>query len=212
MEIATIMKERKLFPFFDLAYQGFSSGDLESDAWSVRYFASLGFDMFCAQSFSKNFGLYNDRVGLLAIIVSDQSHIAIAKSHVELIGRRVHASSPHHGARIVSTILNNQALREEWKGCVTKMATRIKLMRQKLYQKLVVLGTPGSWEHVVQQNGMFFYSGLNVRQVEFLTKEYHIYLLKSGRINMCGLTLENMDYVANAIHEAVTNIHDEPEV
>jgi aspartate aminotransferase len=211
-QVAGIMKERKLFPFFDIAYQGFASGDLDSDAWAVRHFVNEGFECLVAQSFSKNFGLYNERVGNLVVVVSDSAACAPIKSQTELIIRKSYSNPPSHGARVVASVLNNPALQTEWREHVKNMAARILAMRQGLYTKLKSRGTPGSWEHIIQQNGMFSYTGLNAKQCEFLIKEYHIYLLKSGRINICGLTPKNLDYVANAIHEAVTQVKDEPKL
>jgi len=212
MEIAAIMKERRLFPFFDVAYQGFATGDLDADAFGPRYFISQGMEILIAQSYSKNFGLYNERVGNLVVVTSDSSQIKAIKSQTELLVRKTWSNPPSHGARVVAAVLNNAALNTEWRENVKLMSDRIKLMRQKIYEKLKSLGTPGSWEHLVQQIGMFGYTGLNARQCEFLMKEYHIYVMKSGRINMCGLNLKNLDYVANAIHESVTQIRDDPKL
>ncbi|KAG8227200.1 hypothetical protein J437_LFUL003406 [Ladona fulva] len=205
-KIADVMQERKLFPFFDSAYQGFASGDVEKDAFAVRYFEKRGFEFVCAQSFAKNFGLYNERVGNLTMVFNDKEVIAKVKSQVTLVIRGMYSNPPNHGARVVSTILNNPSLYEEWKGCIKTMADRIMSMRKGLRERLEAKGTPGTWEHITKQIGMFSYTGLNLRQVEHMVKEHHIYLLKSGRINMCGLTTKNIDYVANAIHDSITKL------
>ncbi|XP_046667734.1 aspartate aminotransferase, cytoplasmic [Homalodisca vitripennis] len=201
--IADIVQERKLFPLFDSAYQGFASGDLEKDSYAVRYFVSRGFELLCCQSFAKNFGLYNERIGNLTFVVHDQKVVAPMKSQVTLIVRGMYSNPPSHGARIVAGVLNDPELFEEWKGCIKTMSGRILEMRQALRDRLEKLGTPGTWEHITRQIGMFSYTGLNQRQVEHLVNHYHIYLLKSGRINMCGLTTKNIDYVAQSIHETV---------
>ncbi|KAG8256642.1 Golgi Transport [Homalodisca vitripennis] len=201
--IADIVQERKLFPLFDSAYQGFASGDLEKDSYAVRYFVSCGFELLCCQSFAKNFGLYNERIGNLTFVVHDQKVVAPMKSQVTLIVRGMYSNPPSHGARIVAGVLNDPELFEEWKGCIKTMSGRILEMRQALRDRLEKLGTPGTWEHITRQIGMFSYTGLNQRQVEHLVNHYHIYLLKSGRINMCGLTTKNIDYVAQSIHETV---------
>jgi len=203
-KIADVIEEKKLFPFFDCAYQGFASGSLEQDAWAVRYFALRGFDMLCTQSFAKNFGLYNERVGNLTLIVKDPKVIPNMKAQITLLVRGNYSNPPHHGARIVLTVLTNPELFEEWKQCIMTMSTRIKTVRQMLRDKLVALGTPGTWDHITQQIGMFSYTGLTPAQVEYVTKERHLYLLKSGRISMCGVTSKNVEYVAESIHEAVT--------
>lgn len=203
-QIAAVMKEKKLFTFFDAAYQGFASGDLDKDAWAVRYFASEGFEFVCAQSFAKNFGLYNERIGNLTIVMNDPKPVANLKTQITLIIRAMYSNPPSHGARIVATVLNDPVLYEEWRGCIKIMSSRIKEMRQALRSKLEELGTPGTWNHITQQIGLFSYVGLTPTQVEFLSKECHIYMLSSGRANMCGLNTKNVDYVAHCIHRAIT--------
>ncbi|XP_046383637.1 aspartate aminotransferase, cytoplasmic [Ischnura elegans] len=205
-KIADVMEERKLFPFFDSAYQGFASGDVEKDAFAVRYFAKRGFEFFCAQSFAKNFGLYNERVGNLTMVFNSQEVIAKVKSQVTLVIRGMYSNPPNHGGRVVSTILNDPQLYEEWKGCIKSMADRIMSMRKGLRERLEAKKTPGTWEHITKQIGMFSFTGLTPRQVEHMVKQHHVYLLKSGRINMCGLTSKNIDYVANAIHDSITSV------
>ncbi|CAL8101276.1 unnamed protein product [Calicophoron daubneyi] len=174
-EVAGIMKERKLFPLFDLAYQGFATGDLDNDAWAVRYFASQGMEMFVAQSFSKNFGLYNERVGNLTFITHDPVYTAHVKSQLKILVRRSWSNPPQHGGRIVATILNNPTLCAEWKQNIITMADRVKLMRKTLYESLMALKTPGSWEHIVKQIGMFSYTGLTDFWLQTETK-WRVYL------------------------------------
>ncbi|XP_043840650.1 aspartate aminotransferase, cytoplasmic [Dromiciops gliroides] len=205
-KIAAVMKRRFLFPFFDSAYQGFASGDLDKDAWAVRYFVNEGFELFCAQSFSKNFGLYNERVGNLTVVGKDSDNVQRVLSQLEKIVRVLWSNPPAQGARIVATTLSNPELFNEWKENVKTMADRILLMRAELRSRLEALGTPGTWNHITEQIGMFSFTGLTTKQVEYLINEKHIYLLPSGRINMCGLTTKNLDYVATSIHEAVTKI------
>lgn len=201
--IANVIEKKKLYPLFDSAYQGFASGNLDKDAYAVRMFAERGIEFMCAQSFAKNFGLYNERVGNLVVVMSDVQVTAQVKSQLTLTVRGMYSNPPNHGARIVATVLRNPDLFKEWKGHIVTMSGRIKEMRQSLYERLVQLGTPGSWEHIKKQIGMFSYTGLTERQVEHLVNHYHIYMLRSGRINMCGLNDFNLDYVANAIYETV---------
>ncbi|EPY81178.1 aspartate aminotransferase, cytoplasmic [Camelus ferus] len=205
-QIASVMKRRFLFPFFDSAYQGFASGNLEKDAWAIRYFVSEGFELFCAQSFSKNFGLYNERVGNLTVVAKEPDSILRILSQMEKIVRVTWSNPPAQGARIVACTLSDPELFKEWTGNVKTMAERILTMRSELRARLEALRTPGTWNHITDQIGMFSFTGLNPKQVEYLVNEKHIYLLPSGRINMCGLTTKNLDYVATSIHEAVTKI------
>ncbi|XP_028983080.1 aspartate aminotransferase, cytoplasmic-like [Betta splendens] len=203
-QIARVMMRRQLFAFFDSAYQGFASGNLERDAWAVRHFVSAGFEVFCAQSFSKNFGLYNERVGNLTVVARDADSLRRLMSQMEKIARVTWSNPPSQGARVVALTLNSPQLFDEWKDNVKTMADRVLLMRAQLKAKLHALRTPGTWDHITQQIGMFSFTGLNPKQVEYLEKEKHVYLMASGRINMCGLTTKNIDYVAASIHEAVT--------
>jgi len=207
-EIADLMERKSLFPFFDCAYQGFASGCLDTDAWAVRYFVQRGFELFCSQSFAKNFGLYNERVGNLTIVVTDPGHVTNFKSQMTLIVRAMYSNPPSHGARIVDTVLQDTQLFSQWRDCIHTMAHRIICMRQGLRERLERLNTPGSWTHITQQIGMFSYTGLTPGQVEYLIKQCHIYLLSSGRISMCGLTPTNLDYVATSIRDAILSVPD----
>ena len=184
---------------------GFATGDLDSDAWAVRYFVEeRKMEIFCSQSFSKNFGLYNERAGNLTVVVKDASVIANTKSQLTMIVRGMYSNPPAHGARVVEKVLNNEVLFAEWKDNIKTMAGRIIAMRKGLREKLEALGTPGTWNHITDQIGMFSFTGLAPEMCEFLLTEKHIYLLKNGRISMCGVTPANLDYLANSIHEAVT--------
>jgi len=202
-KIAEVCRKNQLFPFFDCAYQGFASGCLDTDAWAVRFFVSEGFELFCSQSFSKNFGLYNERAGNLTIVTANGGNVDNIKSQMTLIIRAMVSNPPAHGARIVDTVLANPELYQEWRECIRVMSARIISMRASLRQKLEELGTPGDWSHITTQIGMFSYTGLTQEMCVFLKQEKHLYLLKSGRISMCGVTSSNVDYVAKAIHEAV---------
>ncbi|CAG2116230.1 unnamed protein product, partial [Medioppia subpectinata] len=201
-QIADIMVERRLFPFFDCAYQGFASGDPDRDAYSVRLFVDRGLELVCAQSFSKNFGLYGERVGNLTIVLNNPKPIENICSQMLMIVRGNYSGPPSHGASIVTKILNDPQLYEE-KCCVQIMATRMREMRSQLREHLERLGTPGEWSHITRQIGMFSYTGLTDRQVTHLLDSYHIYMLSNGRLSMCGLTTKNIEYVAKAIRDAV---------
>jgi aspartate aminotransferase len=207
-KLADVMEEKKLFPFFDSAYQGFASGDPNTDAFAIRYFAERGFELFCAQSFAKNFGLYNERIGNLTVILKDPASTSAVQSRLVFLIRGMYSNPPAFGGRIVSKILNCPDFREEWMQCIQTMTSRIMKMRKMLRDKLEELKTPGTWNHITDHIGMFSYTGLTKPQVKFLLAKYHIYLLSSGRINMCGLNEENVVYVANAIHDAVVSIKE----
>ncbi|PRD32269.1 UNVERIFIED_CONTAM: Aspartate aminotransferase [Trichonephila clavipes] len=201
--------EKHLFPFFDCAYQGIASGDLEKDAWPVRYFVSRGFELLCAQSFSKNMGLYSERVGNLTLVFKDSKVIPNVRSHITMMIRGNYCNPPRHGAGIATRILNDNSLIDDWKKQLKTISIRIKRMRWALRTKLQELGTPGNWDHITRQIGMFCYSGLTEQQVKYLIQEYHIYLPTAARINICGLNDKNVEYVARAINDAVITFPSE---
>ncbi|KAJ5249184.1 hypothetical protein N7468_000635, partial [Penicillium chermesinum] len=205
--IADLCERKKLFPFFDSAYQGFASGSLEEDAWAVRYFFTHKPDMeMCvAQSFSKNFGLYGQRVGAFHYVTNRSSTAirdVIVNNLCHLI-RGEFSMGPRIGTTIVKKILNDEELVADWHRDLEVMSSRIKSMRQALYDELVRLQTPGTWKHIVEQNGMFSYTGLTPKQVHALKEKYHIYLLQSGRASISGLSEKNVVYVAQAIDDVV---------
>lgn len=205
-KLADICKAKGHFPIFDTAYQGFASGSPDKDAWSLRYFADLGFEMMVCQSFSKNFGLYNERAGNLVLVTKDAQTLKQCKSQTELIIRANYSNPPAHGARIVSRALNTPELKAEWIQNIELMSSRILLMRAGLRERLEKLKTPGSWNHITEQIGMFSFTGLNANQCAWLIREKSIYLMANGRINMCGLTTGNIDYIAESIDSVVRNI------
>lgn len=191
--IAEVMKAGKLFPFFDCAYQGFASGSLDNDAWAVRHFVELGFELCIAQSFSKNLGLYGERAGCFHF-VSPPCNTAedAAKrivSQLAIVQRCEISNPPAYGSRVASISLNDPELFGLWRQNLETMAGRIIEMRKALVEKLTELGTPGDWSHVIKQIGMFSFTGLTEPQVAKLIEEYHIYLTKNGRISMVSLIL-----------------------
>ncbi|XP_077293531.1 glutamate oxaloacetate transaminase 1 [Arctopsyche grandis] len=205
-KIAEVVKAKNLFPFFDSAYQGFASGDLEKDSWVVRYFDKLGFEFICAQSFAKNFGLYGERVGNLAVVLNNADLVLKVKSQFTILVRGMYSNPPTHGAKIVNTVLRDENLFNEWKECIKTMSSRIINMRKALYEELVQLKTPGTWEHIINQIGMFSYTGLTEKQVQHLREKHHIYLLKTGRISMCGINTNNVKYTAAAFNDAIISV------
>lgn len=203
--ILRTVQQRSLLPFFDSAYQGFASGDLEADAAAVRLFAESGVEMLLAQSYAKNMGLYGERVGALSVVSRDSANIKQVESQLKQVIRAMYSSPPRHGAEIAQLILSDTILFEAWKGELKGMADRIKAMRTKLFEALNREGVPGSWNHVLDQIGMFSYTGLTPDQVAVLTNKHHIYLTKDGRISMAGLNEKGCHYLASAINDAVSN-------
>ncbi|KAE8374464.1 pyridoxal phosphate-dependent transferase [Aspergillus bertholletiae] len=212
-QLADAVLKRKLFVLFDSAYQGFATGNVEDDAWSVRYFTERLLSsqdpdqripgLCVAQSFSKNFGLYGERVGALHVVAPSDVSIQGANSQLSLIARGEYSNPPRFGAQIVETVLTDPRLRHQWQQDLNTMSSRIKSMRTQLRTRLQDLATPGDWSHIESQIGMFSYTGLSKEHVSRLTEEYHIYLMPSGRASLCGLNEGNVDYVARCISEVV---------
>ncbi|KAK7694597.1 Aspartate aminotransferase, mitochondrial [Cerrena zonata] len=155
IEISDLIQEKKLFPFFDMAYQGFASGNTTRDAFAVRHFVKAGHQIALSQSFAKNMGLYGERVGAFSLVTASAEEKARVESQLKIVVRPMYSNPPLHGARIASTILNNAELYQEWEGEVKGMAERIISMRDRLYDNLVAQGTPGDWNHIKSQIGMF---------------------------------------------------------
>ncbi len=187
-EIAQVIRNRQHFPFFDCAYQGFASGDLNKDAWPVRYFVNEGFELCVAQSFAKNFGLYGERAGCFHFVTSPgadaSSVITRIASQLAILQRSEISNPPAYGAKIASLILNDENLFKQWEDNLRTMSGRIIDMRKALRQKLEDMGTPGTWNHITDQIGMFSFTGLTEDQVMKLRNESSIYMTKNGRISM----------------------------
>uniref|UniRef100_A0A7S2ZC68 aspartate transaminase n=3 Tax=Rhodosorus marinus TaxID=101924 RepID=A0A7S2ZC68_9RHOD len=204
-QLCTVIAEKGHLPFFDAAYQGFATGDLIRDRFALEYFASQGIELMLSQSYAKNMGLYGERTGALSVIVSDKSIVDRVLVQLKQVIRPMYSSPPAHGARIAATILNNPVLFDKWNGELKLMSGRILEMRTALKLALQKLQTPGSWDFLEKQIGMFSYTGLTGPEVDFIQEKYHIYMMRNGRISMAGLTTSTVDYLAGAMHDAVLN-------
>ncbi|KAM9311999.1 aspartate aminotransferase, cytoplasmic-like [Gastrophryne carolinensis] len=200
-QLAHVMKKKSMFPFFHLNDQGLASGNLDADAWPLRYFVSEDFEMFCAQSFSTSFGLYGANVGNLLLVMKSNEVLMNVRSQLECLVHGKWSTPAASGARVVATILNNSSLFEEWKESLKMVVTHLVVMREKIRDNLRLLETLRSWDHITKQSGLFIYIGLTSDQVDFLAKKKHIYLPKSGRINISGLNPNNLPYVTQCISD-----------
>lgn len=196
----TRIRAKKIFPFFDLAYQGFAE-NLESDTASIRLFLQEKLPCAIAVSHSKNFTLYAERIGVLFFVCESAGEAVNVGSHVKTIIRGLYSNPPCHGSRIVAKILENQELRSSWIEELAQMRERILKARQTLIVELQKKSS--SFDHMIGQRGMFSYTGLSVPQVERLCNEYAIFMPKEGRINVAGLNSENTAYVAHALVEVL---------
>ncbi|XP_064603392.1 aspartate aminotransferase, cytoplasmic-like isoform X2 [Liolophura sinensis] len=210
-EIAELCQTVGLFVIIDCAYQSFASGHTERDAQAVRQFVDLNTEFMVAQSFSKNFGLYNERVGNLCVITGQSGGAMAAniRAHLVSLAGDLGLIPSHHGAAIVTQILQDVQLYQEWRENVETAIKRLGEVRRGLYQKLTDLQTPGHWERMLQQRGMFAFVGINAAQVKSLRELYHVYLLRNGRMCLAGLNESNVDYVAEALRDVVQNVSDD---
>lgn len=202
-KVAAIGKEREWIAFLDFAYQGFGES-VEKDRCGVEEFAATGVDFFVASSFSKNFGLYNERTGALTIVSPTAEQSAVAMSHLKTTIRVIYSNPPAHGGFVVAKILSNQELREQWLEELAGMRERIKAMRAALVEGLAGRGVEGDFSYITKQCGMFSFSGLSDEIVNWLRANKSIYVVGGGRINLAGLTKSNIDYVCDAIAEALS--------
>ncbi len=201
-QVAAIGKEKGWIPFLDFAYQGFGES-IEADRCGIEEFAATGVDFFVASSFSKNFGLYNERTGALTIVSPTSQDAAVAMSHLKTTIRVIYSNPPAHGGLVVATILSNPELHAQWLIELAGMRDRIKAMRVALVEGLGVRGVKGDFSSITRQRGMFSFSGLSDEIVAWLRTNKSIYVVSGGRINLAGLTRENIDYVCDAIAEAL---------
>ncbi len=204
-QIFEVCKKNKLYPFFDTAYQGFTSGSLDDDAWGLRYFVDNGFEMVICQSFAKVMGLYGERTGALHVVCADKETAEKVLSQVKILIRTNYSSPPKHGARIASILLNNPEMRAEWLKQLVDVTKRMNDMRQALRAALEKSGVKGDWSHITKQIGMFSFTGLTEKQVEQMIKKHSIYMTKDGRISVCGINTKNVEYIASAIKDVVEN-------
>lgn len=189
--LAKLCLEKELLPMFDFAYQGFARG-VEEDAQGLRIFADQMPELLVASSFSKNFGLYNERVGAFTLVAKNTEQAVISFSQVKSIARVIYSNPPAHGAAIVTQILNDAVLRAEWEQEVAEMRDRIQEMRVLFVATLKQCGVDTDFSFIEHQNGMFSFSGLNLDQVKRLKDEFAIYIVGSGRISVAGMTKSNM--------------------
>lgn len=194
-----VLRERELIPFVDIAYQGFGDG-LDEDAFALRALAEAGIQFFAASSFSKNFSMYGERCGGLSVVCSDRAAADTVLGQLKATVRRNYSTPPTHGARVIARVLNDPALFALWTEETAAMRKRIRAMRERL---LAVLDEKfqgrRDFGYLVTQRGMFSYTGLSEAQVARLRDEHAIYLVRSGRMCLSGLTTGNVDHVATSM-------------
>jgi len=200
-QLVEVVKARQLLPFLDIAYQGFGDG-IDEDAFALRALADAGVSFFVANSFSKSFSLYGERVGGLSVVCPDRRQAELVLGQMMSTVRRNYSSPPTHGALLVSRVLQSPELRQRWADELSAMRQRIQLMRQRLYDG-VVAKLPAhkaglDVRYFIDQRGMFSYTGVSPEQADALRTEHGVYVLRSGRMCAAGLNAHNVDRVAAA--------------
>jgi aspartate/tyrosine/aromatic aminotransferase len=196
--VAELIESRGLLPFVDLAYQGLGD-DLETDAAGLRLLAERVPEMLLAISCSKNFGLYRERVGALVVIGRSSSAAVALATHEARTARRMYSMPPDHGAAVVARVLGDAALRAAWAEELAAMTVRLLSLRQLLASRLAAGRPDRDFSWLTRHRGMFSLLPLREAALKELRERHHVYALNDGRVNVAGISSENVDRVADAI-------------
>lgn len=204
-EIAELMLAKRHFAYFDAAYQGLGNGG-DTDVWPVRHFVDRGVDMLVCQSFSKNAGLYSERVGALHVVCASSAIAANVLDQLRSLIRWEVSSTPAYGAELVNIVLSDSALTKQWQSDLDAARQRMRGLRKELHGLLTAGGSTGiDWGHILEENGLFSFTKLSPAQTRTLIAEHHIYLPENGRINVSGLNSGNLKRVAEAFQTVSKN-------
>ncbi len=195
--LVPLLAERQLLPYLDLAYQGYGDG-IEEDAYAVRLLADTGLTFFVANSFSKSMSVYGERAGALSVVCADAAEAELVLGQLKATVRRNYSSPPIHAAGIVARVLGDAKLRPQWEGEVAAMRERILVMRKSLHAVLSAKLPGRDFGYFLTQRGMFSYTGLTAAQVDRLRDEHAVYLVRSGRMCVAGLSTKNVERTAAA--------------
>ncbi|MFT7126400.1 MAG: aspartate aminotransferase [Pseudoalteromonas tetraodonis] len=200
--VADIANDKGWLPFIDTAYHGLGDG-LDEDGFGMRYLAANVSEMIIANSCSKNYGLYRERTGSTSIVSKSPAAAAIARSHMCFIARGIYSMPPAHGFLIVETINQSAELKAEWIAELAEMRGRINGLRKLFLKKVQAQKIAQDFSAITQQKGMFSFLGITPEQVAKLKSDYAIYMVGSSRVNVAGITVENVDYLAASIKTVV---------
>ena len=198
-EILEITMAKKFLVIFDMAYQGFVSGDPDKDAYALRLFAENGINTMLSQSFAKNFGLYGHRIGCFSVLNESAEEAQRMSKYLGYITRNTYSSCPRFGSDIIRTILSDQEMTNMWRKDIVTMSNRITRMRHCLFDELDKNGVKDNWDYILKQRGMFAFTHLQKHHVQSLREQYAIYMLENGRMSLSGLNENNVAYVGKAI-------------
>lgn len=197
-ELIPLFAERQLIPFLDMAYQGFGDG-IEEDAYAIRAMADAGLSLLVSNSFSKNLSYYGERCGGLSVVCADADEAGRVLGQLKFAVRANYSNPPTFGGQVAATVMLDPALRAEWESEVAAMRERIKAMRKTLYNVLTTRVQDRDFSYLLNQRGMFSYTGLTPEQVDRLRDEFAVYLVRSGRMCVAGINEHNAKTVAEAM-------------
>merc|ERR1712150_399648 len=199
--------ERGAIALLDSAYLGFASGNFDEDRWAidmgVDFAMNKKMQLAMVISFSKNLGMYGDRLGCGLICLESKDKAAAVDSQVNLIIRRIYSNPPKHPALIADKVLNDSKNFDQWQKELTDITKRINHMRSEIHRKLCLAIPQREWGHIIEQKGMFAYTGLGEKESDELVQNYDIFLTKDGRISIAGLLETNIDYVVESISKVL---------
>ena len=202
-KVIDVVEQNNVIPFIDTAYQGFSES-LDEDAFSIREAVKRLPEVIVVSSCSKNFGLYRERTGLLMMLGKDQKQAAAAQSQALSAARKAYSMSPYHGGGIVGKILATPELDSEWRKEVEEMRQRINSLRQEFVNQVNAKQSVKDFSFIAENRGMFSLLNISLEAVHKLRSDYSIYFLDSTRVNIAGLSTENIEYVTDAIAKVIS--------
>lgn len=196
--VIKLMQEKSVIPFIDIAYQGFGDG-LEEDAAATRKITAAFDNVILAASCSKNFGIYRERTGILMAVGKDAAHTPLVQQNLNFLNRQNYSFPPDHGARVVTTILNDPELRADWEAELEETRNGMLGLRKQLADELRRLTNSDRFDFLADHRGMFSQLGTSPEMVEKLRADHGIYMVSDSRMNIAGLNAKTVPILAKAI-------------
>jgi aromatic-amino-acid transaminase len=198
--VVDLLNARGALPMIDIAYQGFGDG-LEADAAAVRFVAENCPEMLIAASCSKNFGIYRERTGILMAVAQDRALQKVTQGNLAYLNRQNYSFPPDHGARLVTMVLTDPALRADWQSELEEVRLGMLKLRESLAAELQRISGSDRFGFIAQHRGMFSRLGATPEQVERLRADHGIYMIGDSRINIAGLNAKTVPILAKAMIE-----------
>jgi len=202
--MARLMKERGVIPFFDVSFLGMMTGDPEKDNLVLKVFVEEGLVVLIAYSFSKIMSLYGERIGAFFVVCQEKEMAEKVQEQLESIVANFHPYSTLHAARIVVNVLKNPEIKEKWKEELKGVYDRVADLRVRLVKKLNTINVDRGWNRILKQKGFFTLLPLTPSECQALTEKHHIYLLSNGRISIGALNKKNIDQLVEGIKKVLS--------